>query len=105
MAPARFRNSRRSMRPWQYSSYRSKTCWSISGWVIAVMGSSVAEPVLLLGREALAHRLLQNPRFGEDLAVRREALLAVELCRLQRRRDRHQGIAAPARLGEKCIQE
>src|SRR6185295_14198310 len=30
---ARARNSRRSMPPWQYSSYRSKTRWSICSWV------------------------------------------------------------------------
>src|SRR6185295_6119890 len=30
---ARARNSRRSMPPWQYSSYSSKTRWSISSWV------------------------------------------------------------------------
>src|SRR5688572_24719398 len=35
------------MRPWQYSSYRLKTCWSISNWVMAFIappGSEHATP-------------------------------------------------------------
>src|ERR1043166_878694 len=35
IAADRCRNSRRSMRPWQYSSYRSKIRWSISACVNA----------------------------------------------------------------------
>src|SRR5262245_386613 len=48
MAAERARNSRRSILPWQYSSYRSNTRWSISSWVTGLMRAFIR--LSLLGK-------------------------------------------------------
>src|SRR4030095_9698606 len=71
-AVASSRNCRRSMRPWQYSSYRSNTRWSISSCVTAsvvIPSSSVSAWMLSATRPGV--RPQQSLHGPEAFAVRR----------------------------------